>query len=1090
MNEVSLVGLGLSYIEDVLSALNSAVHRLQKTPSDVNSIETLLLHGNRLKSLASSSSLSSTLRLPRLIHLNVSSNELFALDCADLSGSPDLESVDVAANRIKSVRNLALLPRLSTLNLSYNSIDSLAFLEDTRGENFAALSSLDLRDNSVSRLSELLALRNAPKLTDLRLQTAEIVGIKSSSESSLSSSSSTSSSPSASYRVRSSASNPVCMDPDYISTALASCPLLETLDGVPVSKWRQFVGRLEKHPNPHLHDYPQSLLHLPTEQSSEQMTRPVSIELEAQKSTLPSTVSDLLSTPKLDSAANRFIKRFLTDPEATAAIAAAVVAASSSASSNSSPSKPPTDQPLNDKGPAMGNNLDIQSRFESLEARLALLTSDTQLAVKSHLTSASSTVSSSMQSPVRGPPRHSSPGDSREVSTNTSPVRTKVAEISTLIETKDTATNTDTEEQGESSLSPIITNNKDMVDKWEAKVKSAEDSLGAALSEVQRLSREVELAREENAKESLVMGEYRNRIGDLEAQIVGLPSVSATESLRAKVRDLEADLEHVSAQYKNARSEAVDYDAFLKKNKALLIEMTAERDAQSVEAGRQATEIASLKALLASEKELRLRVEEASRLSGEQMAVSVTNAMVRARDAEQAVNEERKHSEDSHRENVRLASDLAAAKADLENWRARAAEATARGKADVVAERERAMQAISAAEERLSSARSAAEDEVRRVTREANVRLASARSAIDQHAVKQSGVHKTISEMKAEMEDVKSRLVAAQNDANESKRLSQTLKDALKASESKHTLFVGEAEVALKAKVHDHVLALEALESSLKSAIYDRDELRSERERLVNEVRVKEVQMTDAMDSIRKLKRELETLKEETQANDAGLEDAIADLKAQLEDVQASREAEHQEWEEERAASSTANQRATDSEEQAQASRRVTVQLETLVRELRLDAAATEEKLKKQVADKEAMLSFVEKEVSQLKKAFDDKNAALASERDKALAAAEEAGQALIKAEETNKTLEQSRSDSLAAAEAAAAEAAVKAKAVSDAQIEHARKRVAAVEAEMRVVLRELDVAKAQGAEQSKKLKDWLGMIPTALASNVAVSQG
>lgn len=1088
MNEVSLVGLGLSYIEDVLSALNSAVHRLQKTPSDVNSIETLLLHGNRLKSLASSSSLSSTLRLPRLIHLNVSSNELFALDCADLSGSPDLESVDVAANRIKSVRNLALLPRLSTLNLSYNSIDSLAFLEDTRGENFAALSSLDLRDNSISRLSELLALRNAPKLTDLRLQTAEIVGIKSSSES-LSSSSSTLSSPSASYRVRSSASNPVCMDPDYISTALASCPLLETFDGVPVSKWRQFVGRLEKHPNPHLHDYPQSLLHLPTEQSSEQMTRPVSIELEAQKSTLPSTVSDLLSTPKLDSAANRFIKRFLTDPEATAAIAAAVVAASSSASSNSSPSKPPTDQPL-EKGPAMGNNLDIQSRFESLEARLALLTSDTQLAVKSHLTSASSTVSSSMQSPVRGPPRHSSPGDSREVSTNTSPVRTKVAEISTLIETKDTATNTDTEEQGESSLSPIITNNKEMVDEWEAKVKSAEDSLGAALSEVQRLSREVELAREENAKESLVMGEYRNRIGDLEAQIVGLPSVSAIESLRAKVCDLEADLEHVSAQYKNARSEAVDYDAFLKKNKALLIEMTAERDAQSVEAGRQATEIASLKALLASEKELRLRVEEASRLSGEQMAVSVTNAMVRARDAEQAVNEERKHSEDSHRENVRLASDLAAAKADLENWRARAAEATARGKADVVAERERAMQAISAAEERLSSARSAAEDEVRRVTREANVRLASARSAIDQHAVKQSGVHKTISEMKAEMEDVKSRLVAAQNDANESKRLSQTLKDALKASESKHTLFVGEAEVALKAKVHDHVLALEALESSLKSAIYDRDELRSERERLVNEVRVKEVQMTDAMDSIRKLKRELETLKEETQAYDAGLEDAIADLKAQLEDVQASREAEHQEWEEERAASSTANQRATDSEEQAQASRRVTVQLETLVRELRLDAAATEEKLKKQVADKEAMLSFVEKEVSQLKKAFDDKNAALASERDKALAAAEEAGQALIKAEETNKTLEQSRSDSLAAAEAAAAEAAIKAKAVSDAQIEHARKRVAAVEAEMRVVLRELDVAKAQGAEQSKKLKDWLGMIPTALASNVAVSQG
>jgi chromosome segregation ATPase len=1085
--EVSLVGLGLSYIEDVLSALNSAAHRLQKSTNDMNNIETLLLHGNRLQSLASSSSLSSTLRLPKLMHLNVSSNELFALDCADLSGSPDLESVDVAANRIKSVRNLALLPRLSTLNLSYNMIDSLSFLEDTRGDSFASLTSLDLRDNSITRLSELLALRNAPKLVDLKIQTAEIVGIKSSESSNTSSSSS--------YRVRSSTSNPVCMDPDYISTVLASCPSLEILDGVSVSKWRQVFGRLEKHPNPHLHDsIPLSMHQISTDQSIEPVTNPVtSIDLETH-TTQKSTSPESLSTPKLDSAANRFIKRFLTDPEATAAIAAAVVAASSSSlSTNSNQIKPSADDTAinyNKGVKAVDNNLDIQSRFESLEARLALLTSDTQSAMKQESHSALGTSSSLIQSPLRVPPRHSSPGDSREVSTNTSPVRTKVAEISTLFEMKDAASNTEKDEEAhESSSSHTSAIPEDIEKEWVAKVKVAEDALTAALSDVQRLSREVEAAREDNAKESLVIGEYRNRIGDLEAQLVSLPSASAMESLKAKVRDLEVDLEHVTAQYKTARSEATDDNELIKKLKAALSEITAERDSQKYEASRQSTEIDSLKALLASEKELKMRIEEASRLSGEQMAVSVTNAMVRARDAELAINEERKRSEDAHRENVRLASDLAAAKADLENWKARAAEATARGKADVVAERERAMQAISAAEERLSSARAAAEDEVRRVTREANTRLASARTAIDQHAVKQSGVHKTISEMKSEMENVKLKLISSQNEATEANRLSQTLKDALKASEAKYSLLVGETETALKGKVHDHTLALEAVESSLKSAIHDRDELRVEKERLVNEVRVKEVQLTDAMDTIRKLKRELETLKEESHANDAGLEDAIADLKAQLEDVQAAREAEQLEWEEERANSSTANQRASDSEEQAQAARRVAVQLENVVRELRLEAASTEEKLKKQIADKEATLSFVEREVAQLKKAFDDKNAALMSERDQALAAAEEVRRALQKAEEENKILEQSCKESVAAVEAAAAEAAVNAKAASDAQIDHARKRVAAVEAEMRVVLRELDAARAQGAEQSKKLKDWLGMIPSALAANVSARQ-
>jgi hypothetical protein len=1064
MKELSLVGLGLCYLEDVLSALNSAAHRLQST-SDINSIESLLLHGNRLQSLASSSSLSSSFRLPHLIHLNISSNELNALDFADLSGSPELESLDVAANRINSVRNLALLPRLSTINLSYNSIDSLSFLEDIRGGTFSNITSLDLRDNMISRLSELLALRNVPKLVDLRLQSAEIVGIQSTEISSNST-----------YRIRSNASNPVCMDPDYFSTILASCPLLETLDTIPIKRWKLHIGKLEKQPNPHLYDIPQSNFNDLYEQNNIEILNvspSIDVDMKKIKSTIASTSTSTLETfdtPKLDVAANRFIKRFLTDPEATAAIAAAVVAASSTTPSNKTS---PTTKHLHSDA----SSLDIQSRFESLEAKLALLTADTQLSVKTQGLSPPS-----LQSPPSlRPPRFNSPGESRDVSTGTSPVRTKVAESSTIIETKDSATNTEDENGG-------IVNTKSIKEEEEEeevlllskKLETTENALQIAIDNVQRLSKELEISKEENEKEALVIGEYRNRIGDLEGQIVSLPSVSLVETFRAKIRDLEVDLDHISTQYKNARIEVNDQDLLLKKTKIAINEITTERDTLTVDVVRLSTEVTSLKALLASEKELKLRVEEASRLSGEQMAVSVTNAMVRARDAEQSMLEERKHSEDAHRENVRLSSDLATAKADLENWRIRATEAVARGKTDVQSERERAMQAIGAAEERLTSARAAAEDEVRRVTREANVRLASARSAIDQHALKQSGVHKTISEMKAEMEDVKAKLIFAQNDAAESKRLSQTLKDALKASEAKCSLCITEAESNSKMRAIEYSKSLESLEGTLKSTLYDRDELRSEKERLINEVRVKEVQLTDTMETIRKLKRELETLKEETHANDAGLEDAIADLKAQLEDIQSARDAEHLEWEEERAASSTANQRASDFEEQAQAARRVAAQLENVLREVRLEAASMEEKLKKQIAEKEATLSFVDKEVSQLKKAFDDKNAHVVIEKDKALALVEETKKALLKEEERNKMLEQLRAESIAEAEATAADA-VKVKETSEIQIDHARRRVAAVEAEMRVVLRELDAAKAQGAEQSKKLKIWLDMIPSTI---------
>jgi chromosome segregation ATPase len=269
---------------------------------------------------------------------------------------------------------------------------------------------------------------------------------------------------------------------------------------------------------------------------------------------------------------------------------------------------------------------------------------------------------------------------------------------------------------------------------------------------------------------------------------------------------------------------------------------------------------------------------------------------------------------------------------------------------------------------------------------------------------------------------------------------------------------------AVSAARTEQASRLQQAEEALAAARAESDILRSAQERLGNEVRVKEVQMADANESIRRLRRDLASARDDAAAGAAGHAEIIAELRAQLNDASAARDGE-------RAAREDEAQRLADAEAQAHSARLVAAQLEAAMRELRADSATTEDRLRLQVAEKEAALGFVDKEIAQLRGAYEGRSSAATAERDAAVRRASELELALAAEKEAREAAR------AAVAEAARAEVS-RARAAAEALAGDARAKVASVEAEMRVLLKELDRARASAAEEKRRIVQWLKGAP------------
>jgi hypothetical protein len=554
------------------------------------------------------------------------------------------------------------------------------------------------------------------------------------------------------------------------------------------------------------------------------------------------------------------------------------------------------------------------------------------------------------------------------------------------------------------------------------------------------------------------------RLSEAEQKFAETPSRAVSEAWQARARELEADAVLSATAADEARSAAARSDAQAKNMRVACMEAQAERDSAAADVGKMSAEVASLRASLQRERELRLRVEEAARLSGEQMSTSAALAIVRARDAEAALADARREADSAIRKCSRAVAELGAARADADSWRLRAAEAAERGTANVAAEHERAVAAIRSSEERLANVRVAAEDEIRRVTKEANARLSAAREALEAHSTRHAHLSHALAEARAEVAALQQRLAAVAADATGERIACASLREQVAKSDAALAEAVSTARAAAALSSAEQMSRLDQAEEALSTARAEGDILRSAQERLGNEVRVKEVQMADANESIRRLRRELAAARDDAAASAAGYAEAIADLRAQLDDAGAARDGERAEREDEA-------QRLADAEAHAHSSRLVAAQLEAAMRELRADSAATEDRLRQQVAEKEAALGFVDKEIAQLRSAYEGRSAAANADRDAALRRASELELALA-AEKKEREAEREATGAAARAEAAHARTAAEAVAVE------ARAKVASVEAEMRVLLKELDRARASAADEKRRIAQWLKGAP------------
>ena len=146
----------------VLSLINEGIVTIPTVPNYrylQRQLVELNLHSNELTSLEGLGHLSA------LKYLDLSSNNINAMDASEFWNLQSLVHLNLASNRITDVDGISSLQNLKILNLAYNEIRSLDGLKQCSPNH--GLEELDLRENYISDLKELLTLKRCCKVTRL-----------------------------------------------------------------------------------------------------------------------------------------------------------------------------------------------------------------------------------------------------------------------------------------------------------------------------------------------------------------------------------------------------------------------------------------------------------------------------------------------------------------------------------------------------------------------------------------------------------------------------------------------------------------------------------------------------------------------------------------------------------------------------------------------------------------------------------------------------------------------------------------------------------------------------------------------------------
>ena len=1210
MGERMLINAGITSIDDVSSLFTSASSSTT-TPNSTSLITSLIIHGNHINSLASATH---PLILPSLKKLNLSSNDLRFIDMIDLQGCPNIEILDLAANRIIGIKGLSFLSSLHTLNLAFNNLCDLQWLTTsltlplpTNSSNihhlqpttpYQSLQKLDLRDNNIQDTSELFHLRHLINIKELRFQDIEFLSSSSSTTGLITS---TGLPP-----IQSTSMNPVCSKPTYLPIILATCPSLQILDGIPVTKWREILSIMAiKNPSLSLHNIINTVSHqtinntsdsVPTtESTSITSITTVSAPAPPPLTTVPSSTVDTTNqiipddktsitgdvpTPLIDVAASRFLKRYL-GPENAAIITSSRKSSISLSSTTTNLNESNTNnngslsplkvQPLplatidnniantTTSNPNLQNVLQHEQRIENLETKLALLTAAAAITTHSNTTTENSKAINNI--PVTTPTRTTNRNTKDNATSPITITNPPIVTVDTLIESETNHNNTShlmdltnisndssftTEEKETDELisssnqlstlpipeapltqalrkakqnntsdfssshrilaSPTVihsttvpspedfgairqqlsqlqadhhttmqniqnlqkayTDSQKSLTDTQADLQMALERGRVATMEVERLRTELALHPPIDAVERL-----RSKLAESQAALAAAPSREVVEALQARVNDYAAEAARLQATSDEAHRIATRAEMNANDNKQLISQLTTERDKLTQELALLQSENHTLRVTIEREKELRDRIEEAGRLSGEQLTLSATQALVRAKEAETIAQQAKQAEQNAQRSEARAVAEATAARADAEHWKARYQEAIERGKQDIEAERQRAMSAIQAAEERLVAARNAAEEEVRRVTTDANSRLTGAREALENHASKHATLSKSLNDSKTEVADLSRRLAAAQVDIVEKDRRIVSLRDDLTVMERERNIAISSAQTSMSNKISELINRIDTAEANARASKAETESLQLSLQSTRNEVRIKEVQLNDANETIKKLRKDINKIREENISSENGYKQAIDELRQQLEDITNRYEQLNQEQ-------NDLLHRVEIAETSATASRKTVTQLEGVVRELQNDANSAEV-LRRSLTEKETALSFIEREVAQVKTSFEQRLLSLTNEKETLRKDLHDNKYSLTLAQDMNETQRQ---------EILHLHEEIKNLQITinnnEQIIKQQQVKVASVEAEMRVLLNELDTTKARNMEQTRRMTNWLSQMQVEVMGN------
>ncbi|KAJ3024343.1 hypothetical protein HKX48_000018 [Thoreauomyces humboldtii] len=157
---VSEINGDLASLRDLHSRLDVESRDATGRPFAPEAVVAINLHSNNIRHIDAT-----IIHLFRsLTVLDLSSNLLEEIQ--GLDGAPNLVELNLSNNRLTSVQNLGSLIRLCSLNVSFNKIAVLDGLRDLHGPRFS-LQVLDVKGNAIERLEVLEDLRGCAKLRHL-----------------------------------------------------------------------------------------------------------------------------------------------------------------------------------------------------------------------------------------------------------------------------------------------------------------------------------------------------------------------------------------------------------------------------------------------------------------------------------------------------------------------------------------------------------------------------------------------------------------------------------------------------------------------------------------------------------------------------------------------------------------------------------------------------------------------------------------------------------------------------------------------------------------------------------------------------------